>query len=129
MQYFIISTTTKVPELTVNGQLGLFVDFVQANGLGELSLRADGAWITFFVDPFNGERMDPWKAANLPHFAHHRLVGDGRVNVGDEDLPARAKQYFNSAKVKLKATFEGCCKISQTFQAQAKPTFFTSPLL
>lgn len=75
--------------LTVNGQLGLFVDFVQSDGLGKLSLRADGARITFFVHPLDGERMDPWKAANLAHFAHHGIISDGRVNVSDEDLTAK----------------------------------------
>ena len=78
--------------LTVDCQLGLLVDLVQPDGLWKLSLRADGAWIPFLVNPFDGERMDSREATNLTHLTHHGFISDARINVGDKHLPEMKKK-------------------------------------
>ena len=49
-------------------------------------LRTDGARIPVFVQPLDGERMSPGKAAGIAHCCDHHIVGDQRIDVGDEDL-------------------------------------------
>ena len=50
---------------------------------------------TFLVYPLHGEELVVVHAAHVPHLAVQTLVGDGRLKVGDHDVPVREGDEFD----------------------------------
>ena len=77
---------------TVNGEFGLFVGLIQTNGLGKLKLRANSARITFLIYPFDSKWVNSRKSTNFTHFTNHDVIGDGGINISDENIPENKKR-------------------------------------
>ena len=78
---------------TVNGEFGLFVGLIQTNGLGKLKLRANSARITFLIYPFDSKWVNSRKSTNFTHFTNHDVIGNGGINISDENIPANKKRW------------------------------------
>ena len=72
----------------MNGELRLFVDLVEPDGLVELDLAGDCAGVALLVHPLHGEWVVPVEAADLAHLVDQFVVADPVVDVSDEHAPA-----------------------------------------
>ena len=95
MYIVMVRQIEKKLSLTVNSQLRFLVGLIQSNGFRQFSLRAYGTRVPFLINPFNGERMDPWKTTDFSHFTHNCVIGDCRINVRDKHLPEIEKVTFS----------------------------------
>lgn len=48
-------------------------------------------WLTFFINPFHGEKLLVVKGAHVSNFTAQSLEGDGRLKIGYHDVPKEEK--------------------------------------
>ena len=71
----------------MHGEFGLFVGLVQPDGLVDLALRRDGAWVALLVNPLDGEGVASGEPADLSHLVLKLTEADRVGDVRHVDLP------------------------------------------
>lgn len=60
----------------------------------ELEQCIDEHRITFFINPFHGEKLLVVKGAHVSNFTAQSLKGDGRLKICYHDVPEKEKNVF-----------------------------------